>query len=352
MLGLDVKRGVATTLERVFHSSGNQFNKLDVLWTGRTAGIIFESNWQGGINAKVIFPSIDETAQIPKDVFNNLIGYALHELGHAWFTNNKAWDRARQNHGKFVSNLINGLEDPRIEQLVIDSGNAPNSRALFENLLNSVLKRDGYVEADDKRNIPFLLAVEGRRLNGYAVAVPSIIDQSPWKTHIVWALKRAQKAKDTLTITKIAIELFNRIREQEEQGQAEQEQDEQGEGQSGEGEGQPSEGEGGKGEPQPSSEDGNPSDKPSDEQGEGNGEGNPSDSDSDAEGEGEGDSEGEGDPSDKNGDGKSDADYVGGREVEPSDFIQGEVSKHSTSSDAVVNRPAYGKPIIETFNWR
>ena len=73
MLGLDVKRGVATTLERVFHTSGKQFNKLDVLWTGRTAGIIFESNWQGGINAKVIFPSIDETAQIPKDVFNNFV---------------------------------------------------------------------------------------------------------------------------------------------------------------------------------------------------------------------------------------------------------------------------------------
>jgi hypothetical protein len=166
MLGVNVKRGVATTLERVFNASGNQFDKLEVLWTGRTAGIIFERSINA-CNAKVIFPSIDETSQIPEHTFNNLIGYALHELGHAWYTDNRAWDRARNKHGKFVSNLINGLEDPRIERKVIESGRAPNSRALFENLLNSVLAKDGYVKPDDKQNIPFLLAVEGRRLNGY-----------------------------------------------------------------------------------------------------------------------------------------------------------------------------------------
>ena len=33
MLGVNVKRGVATTLERVFNASGNQFDKLEVLWT-------------------------------------------------------------------------------------------------------------------------------------------------------------------------------------------------------------------------------------------------------------------------------------------------------------------------------
>ena len=352
MLGVNVKRGVATTLERVFNASGNQFDKLEVLWTGRTAGIIFDRGI-GHCNAKVIFPSIDETSQIPEHTFNNLIGYALHELGHAWFTDNRAWDRARDKHGKFVSNLINGLEDPRIERKVIESGRAPNSRALFENLLNSVLAKDGYVKPDDKQNIPFLLAVEGRRLNGYSISHASIVDDSPWAKHLHWALKKARVAPDTSTIAKIAIELFKRIREQEQgQGQQEQEQDGEGQPSDGQGEGQPSDGQG-----QPSdkpSEGGNPSDKPSDEQGgegeQGEGEGQPSDGQPSDK---QGDKQGEGDePSDGNGDGYSSEEYDGGREVEPSDFIQGELDKVSKSSDAVSNRPSVGKPRIETFHWR
>jgi hypothetical protein len=346
MLGINVKRGVATTLERVFNASGSQFDKLEVLWTGRTAGIIFERSINA-CNAKVIFPSIDETSQIPEHTFNNLIGYALHELGHAWYTDNRAWDRARNKHGKFVSNLINGLEDPRIERKVIESGRAPNSRALFENLLNSVLAKDGYVKPDDKQNIPFLLAVEGRRLNGYTISHASIIDDSPWAKHLHWALKKARVALDTATIAKIAIELFKRIREQEEQGKGEGQ--EEGEGQPSDG--QPSDGEGQPSDGQPSN--GQPSDKPSEGEGEGEGEGQPSDGQpsggqpSDEQGDGDGD-----EPSDGNGNGYSSEEYDGGREVEPSNFIEDELVKVSKSSDAVSNRPAVGKPRIETFNWR
>ena len=350
MLGVNVKRGVATTLERVFNASGNQFDKLEVLWTGRTAGIIFERG-HSSCNAKVIFPSVDETSQIPEHTFNNLIGYALHELGHAWFTDNRAWDRARDKHGKFVSNLINGLEDPRIERKVIESGRAPNSRALFENLLNSVLAKDGYVKPDDKQNIPFLLAVEGRRLNGYNISHASIVDDSPWAKHLHWALKKARVAPDTATIVKIAVELFKRIREQEEQGQGQQEQEQ--DGQPSDGEGQPSDGQPSDGEGQPSdkpSEGGNPSDKPSEGDGEkGEGEGQPSDGQpSDGQ---PSDEQGEGDKP-NGGNGYSNEEYDGGREVEPSNFIEDELVKISKSSDAVSNRPAVGKPRIETFNWR
>ena len=39
MLGIDIKRGVASTLERVFTNSGNEFDKLEILWGGKTAGI-------------------------------------------------------------------------------------------------------------------------------------------------------------------------------------------------------------------------------------------------------------------------------------------------------------------------
>jgi hypothetical protein len=55
MLGINVKRGVATTLERVFNASGDRMGDLEVLWSGKTAGIIFDRR-NGYTNAKVIFP--------------------------------------------------------------------------------------------------------------------------------------------------------------------------------------------------------------------------------------------------------------------------------------------------------
>lgn len=359
MLGLNVKRGVATTLERVHNAAGYEFGKLEVLWSGSTAGIIFDRN-DYRCDAKLIFPSIDELANIPQETFNNLIGYALHELGHAWYTDNRPWDFARDQHGGFVSNLINGLEDPRIERLVIDSGRAPNSRALFENLINSVLKRDGYVKPDDKKNIPFLLAVEGRRLNGYTINVPSIVNASPWASHIKWALKRAQSAKNTQAIVKIAIELFERIKEQEAQQpqQPKPEQPKPQDGQGEQGQGQPSDGQPSDGQPQDGSGDANG-------QGEGNPSGDsqkPADGGSDANGGGsdgqpsdgqgrQGQGDGDGDkPSDQSGGGYSNG-FDGGRDVEPSDFIEGELGKHAKVDGALVHRPSVGKPSFSTFEW-
>ena len=39
MLGIEIKRGVEATLERVFHATGNHFDKLTVVWNGKTAGV-------------------------------------------------------------------------------------------------------------------------------------------------------------------------------------------------------------------------------------------------------------------------------------------------------------------------
>ena len=385
MLGLNVKRGVSTTLERVFTAAGYEFGNLEVLWSGSTAGIIFERVGDWKCDAKLIFPSIDELANIPQETFNNLIGYALHELGHAWYTDNRPWDKARLEHGAFVGSLINGLEDPRIERLVIDSGNAPNARVLFENLLNSILKRDGYVKPDDKRNIPFLLAVEGRRLNGYNICVPSIVKDSPWAKHLKWALKRAQVAKDTRTIAKIAIELFERIKEQERnkpepketpepQREKNQEPTEGTGGGEGEGEGDPSDNpqerptddsgkpeQGNDGDANDDSGDGSgDSDGDSDgnsgdgdgDSGDVSGDGKPDGSDgSDADGDGKGGADGE--PSDKpqEGGGYSNEDFEGGREVEPSDFIESELDTHAKADTSLKARPSVGKPHFAKFDF-
>ena len=347
MLAINAKRGVESTVERVFKSTGNAFSQLQVLWTGSTAGIIFKRN-SYGVDAKIIFPSLDEGAEMKRSTFNNLIGYAIHELGHAWFTSNEPWDKARNDYGQFVGNLINGLEDPRIERKVIESGYAPNAKALFEELLNSILKKNGYVEADDLKNVPFLLAVEGRRLNGYNIDVPSVTDLAPWSADLRWALSEAQLAKDTKRIAQIAIELFKRLQdfEPEPKGEGDDPTDEPTEGDE---EGKEKGGFPIKGD--------KPSDQPPTEDGDGQG-GDKGDQDGEKGSQGGDQPTDGGEPTDenkpseerkKNGGGKE---FAGGRNVEPSEFIEGELSDQKTDLNLRFdNRPSSAKPTYATFEW-
>jgi hypothetical protein len=196
----------------------------------------------GVVTARVIFPNIDDNKQIPDSVHHDLVGYAVHELGHIWFTDNDPWDAARHTHGAFVGSLINGLEDPRIERFVIESGHVPNARVLFNHVLNSVLLKGGYVEPDDFKNIPFMLAIEGRRLNGYNIPFPSILPDSPWREDLEWAL--AQPARDTFDVTLTAIELNRRLqKKKQEQGEKQDGQQDGQEKQDGQGEKQEKQGE-------------------------------------------------------------------------------------------------------------
>lgn len=334
MLGVDVKRGVEATLERVFQNTGRHFDTLNVRWSGKTTGIVFKNKY-GNVHADIVFPAIDETKDIDRDRFNQLIGYALHELGHAWFTNNEPWDEARMKHGAFVSGLINGLEDPRIEQCVIKSGYAPNSRALFENLINQILLKSGHVEGDDLGNVPFLLAVEGRRLNGYAICMPNPIDSSPYAEHLNWALEEAHKAENTQRVVEVAIELHRRLQQAFDQPEPR---------------------------PEPQPEPGNPGDssnpKPGDEEDDGE--------DGQGQGQGEDGDPADGNPADgnpgkdgKNGkDGKDDKPSKSGknkgkfpdepdRDVEPTEFINDQLEDAKCIADENRDRPNVGKPIIK-----
>ena len=314
MLALDAKRGLEATLERVLSASGQTGWKLDILWAGKTAGVRFE-----GRKAHIILPAVDETKDVPVVLFNDLLGYVLHELGHIWFTQNEPWDSARLKHGAYVGNLINGLEDPRIEWKVIKSGYAPNSRALFESLVNNVLE-NGYVEPDDFKNIPFQLAIEGRRLNGYNLDAPAVYQRSRYADDIVWALVTARRAKNTAQIAKIAIELYRRLKKT----QAEPED---------------------KPEDKPGDK---PEDKPGDKPESGEGEGQDED-----EGEGEGEGEGQGKGQGK-GEDDPHPDSQGeevGRGIEPDEKISSRFTPLTALADETEPRPSIGKPTRETIQF-
>ena len=93
MKGFIAKSALTALLEKVWLASGNSIKRLDVKFAGASAGIRFERQY-GVLSATVILPAIDETATVSQGFFNDLIGYVLHELGHAWFTDNEPWDDA------------------------------------------------------------------------------------------------------------------------------------------------------------------------------------------------------------------------------------------------------------------
>jgi hypothetical protein len=213
MLGMDVKRGITATCERVFIASGNRFEDLKVLWGGKTACINYSKDRLGAVTATIVLPNIDESVTVPQSQFNDSIGFVLHELGHAWFTTNYPWDNAVKDHkdGRYIGSMINGLEDPRIEQCVIESGYAPNSSPLFNTLINSMLAKNGYPDELTKQSLPFILAVEGRRLNDYAINVPDLVSTSIYADEINRALRLAKNAKSTREVVAIAEKLYDQL---------------------------------------------------------------------------------------------------------------------------------------------
>jgi hypothetical protein len=309
MLGINLKVGVEATLQRLnAHSKGRQFKDLKFVWGYPTAAI--RDEYDGKVT--IYLPHVDEAGAVPAGLLHRLVGYVCHELGHYWFT--QAWDKAAGGD-KFLHGLINGLEDPRIEKAVIDSGFANNSRNLFEGLVNHVVGAELPTDFD---NIPFILAVEGRRLNGYDILAKQTYQTTPWGSDLEWALTEAHTAPDTKRIVEIAIELAKRLKGREKPKGGEQ-------GQPGE-PGEQGEGEGG-------------------EQGEQPGEqGQPGEGDEPGEGKGEGKGEpGEGghQPGEGKGKGKGE-----GRSSDPTDWIGDELAQHQTEAQ---QRGTVGVIVEPTF---
>jgi hypothetical protein len=324
MKGFIAKAALTALLEKVWLSSGNAVNKLEVKFAGKNAGIRF--NRDDGLSAVVILPAIDETTEVTQAFFNDLIGYVLHELGHAWFTDNEPWDDAVREHGKVLGGIVNALEDCREEQCVIRSGYADNARALFVQLANNVFK-DGF-DNTMVENVAAVIAVEGRRLNDYALIVPDLFSGCPWSEEIADALSDSRLAKNTADVVAVAVDLWLKIKpEEDEEG------DDEGD---------------------------KPSDEPDEKQ-----EGDEGDKPTDKEGDEPTDKEGdENKPSDKPSDKpdgdkpKDEGDTAGGtgsgkgavQNIEAGDLIEEQAREASPAH--VFRLPLRTKAIVGKFNWR
>ena len=210
MKGKEIKSGIERWTAENIELEGKSFKDISFDWAGASAGVLFNRFKK---KMEIRFPSLDDEQDYPDNIYGKYQGYALHELGHVWFTTNRPWDKARKVHGGRIGRFINGLEDVRIEREVIKSGLVKDAQGIFEHLVHEVLETDGYVEPDDEKNIHFMLAIEGRRRSGYAIEPKTILNDSVYGYEILNALTKLDRAKNTLQVTQIAIELQKEIEE-------------------------------------------------------------------------------------------------------------------------------------------
>lgn len=342
MKGFIAKSALTAMLEKVWLASGNSISRLDVKFAGKSAGIRFERTARS-LSATVILPAIDESGEVTQAFFMDVIGYVLHELGHAWFTDNEPWDAAVRKHGKVLGGIVNALEDCREEMAVIRSGYADNARALFVQLANNVFK-DGF-DNTMTENVAAVIAVEGRRLNGYELIVPDLFSGCPWAEEIADALSDLPSCANTADVVKVAVELWLKIKDSKPDEEPDGEPEDEPEGEEGE--------EGDEGEGKEKGDDGDtpngdsPSDKPSDEpdekpegdEGEGKPKGKPSDKPSDEKGD-----EGDEGSTGGNGSGKGAV-----KNIHASDLIESQA--RDMSGEHVFKLPLRSKTIIGKFNW-
>ena len=224
--------------------------------------------------------------------------------------------------GKLLHRLINGLEDPRIEQCIITSGHCANARVLFESLLSSVLLKDyaggDYVEPNDVGNIAFQLAVEGRRLNGYSIPCPPVYQRSKYRRAIERALKKGNACTSTSQIIEVARELLAAIKcLQSEDDQQDQPQD------------QPQD------KDQPSGDGDDQSGDSQDGDGDGDGQGSKGQKGSGDDGDGDDGGSGDADADDGDGGKAGGGSGKGDRSIEPSESI-GNVFKDANAIDGFI----------------
>ena len=130
--GAAVKAAVGTMLKKVFVAAGTgtKIGSLTVEFAGKQAYVVTRrERLEDGshvMSAAVRMPDFCDTAAVSDEDADRVVAIALHELGHAFFTESLVWDRYLSNYfqldRKALHRAINAFEDPREERCLIDSG--------------------------------------------------------------------------------------------------------------------------------------------------------------------------------------------------------------------------------------
>jgi len=249
--GTAIKAAVEITLAKTWAAAktGRTLGKLVVRFSGEGAYTKGEE-YKGNLSVLINLPDFKDDKVYSNDHADRIVAYALHELGHQFFTDMPLWTRAVESvpfpQQRTLHRCINAFEDVREEALLVTSGYAVGARTVLTALVKHLARDVTSHTFSDKCNLPFAICLNGR---GYGTDVSALV---PDEFRAVFdegvmrcaGLKTTQDAIDAGRWLAGVMAGLDQVVPPQGEGQ-EGEQGEEGEG---EGEGQEGEGEGQEGE--------------------------------------------------------------------------------------------------------
>lgn len=195
---------------------GTKIGKITVVSHGRTGAIV--SAWtkddkgRPTLNATIAFPAVPFGSKLSRREADIWMGYAIHELGHAFDTDPKGW-RIASMVGTAQRNILNGLEDVRMERDCA-ARLTPNAMRCLSVLNDYALEKAiaSGVSFDHLSQLPYALATLGRwREMGMAPEACAKLWAGIRPKRRAWldtVLKRLSKCKTTEDCARLALAVY------------------------------------------------------------------------------------------------------------------------------------------------
>ena len=201
--GTAIKSAIETTLRKTWSAANNGTNLdgLIVRFAGTGASMSEHATTQG-LRVVISLPDFKDAHAYTDAHADRILAYALHEIGHAFFTDSHAWDAAiravMQVDMDLLHRCINAFDDVQQEAALIRSGYAVGAKRLLTGLLEHITRDCDAKSFSNLSNIPFAVCVDGR---DYGISVAHLVPQQ----HAALVTEAVAKAK-ALTCTADAIE--------------------------------------------------------------------------------------------------------------------------------------------------
>lgn len=217
--GTAIKAAVETTLRKTWANFGHEQINFSIRFAGHGACM---SKLHNAVS--VTLPDFKDDHLYSDEHADKIVAMALHELGHALFTDQDAWDKCVRDEKSdpLLHRCINAFEDVREEREIIKSGNALGSERLLRTLLQ-VMTKDCTAETfDNIENVPFAVCIDGR---GYGVSVSHL--QGKYAAIVAKGVARCANLQTTLDSCTAGVWLWNLLKQEQQQQKKKKKNDQQ-----------------------------------------------------------------------------------------------------------------------------
>lgn len=166
----DVLRAVVANDQDTFHpESANKISAVFGENAGSKWGHAKTVNAKDLIEANVSLPRLHSSAELTRHQADTFVGFGLHELSKACFTDRNTWLRGESDSNKMFSEVFKSLESVRAERAMLKNGMAPNARKTFESVSDTMYAQQmlqGY-NPNDLSWLPSTISYLAQRRAGY-----------------------------------------------------------------------------------------------------------------------------------------------------------------------------------------